>query len=149
VVSWTPRYRIRRYRPTHASVVGINAFGSRLLSSLLFVNGGDEGKSPSTDSSIPPTIVDTSTAVAAIRRGEYPYSTSELSPSSVNVSCSGTVDAAVEEEARYKLKATMTSYVSSSSLILQQLVHNPGTKKLIVNSTGSSTMHCKPSRWPG
>ena len=40
-------------------LVGIDAFVSRLLSSVRFVDGGDEGKSPSTDSSIP-TIVDTS-----------------------------------------------------------------------------------------
>jgi len=60
-------------------------------------------KSPSTDSSVP-TIVDTSTAVAAIGRGEYPYCTLELSPSLVNIPYSRTVDAAVEEEARYRLK---------------------------------------------
>ena len=41
------------------SLVGIDDFVSRLLSSVRFVEGGDEGKSPSTDSSIP-TIVDTS-----------------------------------------------------------------------------------------
>jgi hypothetical protein len=68
VVSWThvdPRYRICRYRLTPTSVVGINVFVSRLLFSVRFVGGGDEGKSPSTDSSVP-TIVHTSTAVAAI-----------------------------------------------------------------------------------
>jgi len=65
--SWThvdPRCRIRRYRLTHASVVGINPFVSHLLSSIRFVNGGGEGKPASTDSSVP-TIVDTSTALAA------------------------------------------------------------------------------------
>jgi len=100
-----PRHRIRRcgYRLTYGSVVGINAFVSRLLSSLRFADGGDEGKSPSTDSSVP-TIAGTSTAVAAIGRGEFPYCTSELSPSLINISYSGTVDAAVEEEARYRLK---------------------------------------------
>ena len=43
------------------------------------------------------------TAAAAIGRGEYAYSISELAPSLVNVSCSG-VKAAVEEKDRYKLK---------------------------------------------
>ena len=43
---------------TH-SLVGIDDFVSRLLSSVRFVEGGDEGKFPSTDSSVP-TIVDTS-----------------------------------------------------------------------------------------
>ena len=43
------------------------------------------------------------TAAAAIGRGEYAYSISELAPSLVNVSCSGD-KAAVEEKDRYKLK---------------------------------------------
>ena len=81
-------------------LVGIEAFVSRLLSSVRFVDGGDEGKSPSTDSSIP-TIVDTSTAAAAIGRGEYSYGISGLSH--VQARFAG-VEAAVEEEDRYKLK---------------------------------------------
>jgi len=37
---------------THVSLVGINAFVLRLLSSVLFVEGGGEGKSQSTNSSV-------------------------------------------------------------------------------------------------
>ena len=72
------------------SLVGIDAFVSQLLSSVHFVDGSDEGTFPSTDSSVP-TIADTSTEVVTIGRGEYPYGTSELSPSLVYVSCSGTI----------------------------------------------------------
>ena len=83
-----------------SSLVGIDAFVSCLLSFVRFVEGGNEGKSTSTDSSVS-TIVDTSTAAAAIGRGDYSYGISELFH--VQARFAG-VEAAVEEEDRHKLK---------------------------------------------